>query len=417
MVFVAGFTIAQNTVNLTQVGDNHKADVTQSGNVGNSAVILQNGGNGNRLGSPKTGDPGLNAWGETDDITKAKGLVQEGDRNKADITQTGDMNVIQQFRGLRSVFNSVYQKGNDNDIKLAQIGSNNVIGQYGTEYFGIDQRGNGNHADILQQGNANKLVNFFQLNDGNQADIDQVGNQNIINSATQQKLANVSPTKNILKVLQNGNSNSAALNELGDNINGDINQQGNGNDAQIQLTHSFAYGDVDQIGNSNKATITINQSYIGNSNRGVVYQSGNSNVATEAIGQRNSALSSHDNIMEVSQSGDLNNANILAEGNFHKAYLEQSGNSNKAKVEQAGGNSNVAKLKQSEGANADILQSGSENVLMGIDTDVWATSFNGSKLDLDQIGSGNILHLQQTNGASATVYQNGISNTSVVIQN
>ncbi len=414
-MFAVAFVMAQNTATMTQVGDNHKADVTQKGGTLNSATILQNGGNGNRLGAPVIGDVGVDVG---TNVSLAKGLVQEGNSNTAIITQTGNSNIIQQFRPVMNIFNSVYQKGNSNELKMEQIGNNNVIGQAPYEYNGLDQtQGNGNKAEILQQGNSNKLTYFYQLNDGNTADIKQIGNSNTIESATQKKQDNVSPTANELKILQNGSSNIAALNEQGDHITGDIFQDGDGNTARMQLTHSNAYGDIDQIGNSNKANVFVNMSYIGDNNSGTVYQSGNSNTADANIGQRVPSLSSSGNTMNISQIGDLNKASILAEGNNHTSFVEQAGNSNKSVVEQAGGNGNIARLKQSAGAEANILQSGSNNTLKGLDAQTWASSLLGSELDLDQIGTGNTLSLQQTNGASATVMQNGLTNTAVVIQN
>lgn len=416
-MFVVCFVMAQNTTSFNQVGNDHKADVTQKGGTLNSATIIQNGGNGNRLGAPVIGDVGVDAGAN---VSLAKGLVQEGNSNIANITQTGNLNIIQQFRptGPVPILNSVYQKGNSNKLDMQQIGDKNVIGQATFEYNGLDQtQGNGNDAKILQQGNLNKLNVFYQLNDGNGADIKQIGNSNTIESATQKKQDNVSPTGNSLIILQDGSSNIAALNEQGDHIIGDIYQSGASNTARMQLTHSNAFGDIDQIGNSNKADVFVNMSYIGDNNRGVVYQQGNLNTASANIGQRVSTLSSSDNIMEISQIGNSNKASILAEGNNHKAYVEQAGNSNKLVVEQAGGNGNIARLKQSDGADANILQSGSTNTLKGLDAEDWASSLLGSKLDLDQIGSGNTLNLQQTNGASATVMQNGTSNIATVSQN
>ena len=420
-MFVVCFVMAQNTTTFTQVGNDHKADVTQKGGTGNMATIIQNGGDGNRLGAPVATDPGVNVdapqYGVLN-LSLAKGLVQEGNTNTAAITQTGNLNIIQQFRMYQAVYNSVWQKGNSNNLEMKQVGDNNVIGQAPHEYKGLNQtQGNGNDAKILQQGNLNKLSVFYQTSDGNVADIKQIGTSNTIESATQEKLANVSPTNNSLIILQDGTSNIAALNELGDHITGDINQEGASNTARMQLTHSNAYGDIDQIGNSNKADVFVNMSYIGDNNRGVVYQEGDLNTASANIGQRVSTLSSASNTMEISQIGNSNKASILAEGNNHKAYIEQSGNSNKLVVEQAGGNGNIAHLKQSAGADANILQSGSTNTLKGLDAEDWASSLGGSKLDLDQIGTGNTLNLQQTNGGIATVMQNGASNIATVSQN
>lgn len=416
-ILIVGFAIAQNTETSTQVGNNHKADVTQKGGTLNSATIIQNGGNGNRLGAPVAGDVGVDVGAN---VSLAKGLVQEGSSNDAKITQTGNLNIIQQFRpnGPVPILNSVYQKGSSNKLDMQQIGDKNVIGQATFEYNGLDQtQGNGNDAKILQQGNLNKLSVFYQTSDGNTADIKQIGNSNIIESATQKRQANVSPTDNSLIILQEGSSNIAALNEQGDHITGDIYQNGASNTARMQLTHSNAFGDIDQIGNSNKADVFVNMSYIGDNNRGVVYQKGDLNTASANIGQRVNTLSSSGNTMEISQIGNSNKASILAEGNNHIAYAEQAGNSNKLVVEQAGGNGNIAHLKQSDGADANILQSGSTNTLKGLDADVWATSLLGSKLDLDQIGTGNTLNLQQTNAGSATVMQNGATNVATVSQN
>jgi len=44
-------------------------------------------------------------------------------------SETGNSNIIQQFRELRSVFNSVYQKGDRNEMGIKQLGNLNVVGQ------------------------------------------------------------------------------------------------------------------------------------------------------------------------------------------------------------------------------------------------------------------------------------------------
>ena len=88
MIFAVSMAIGQdNTSSISQTGSDHEADITQAGDL-NSASVIQNGGNENRLGAPVDGDVGVNVGSEIDDLSKAKGLVQEGYRNSATIIQT-----------------------------------------------------------------------------------------------------------------------------------------------------------------------------------------------------------------------------------------------------------------------------------------------------------------------------------------
>lgn len=358
MVFAISMAMAQsNFSTVTQTGNNHKADVTQFGSL-NKAKITQENGNGNRLGAPLLTDPGVNVGGEVDDLSKAKGLVQEGNENVANITQQGSNNAIQQFREIKDVFNSVYQKGDGNNIVIKQVGNSNVLGQDIYEYNSIGQYGEDNVANILQNGGENKLYKFHQSGDGNNADIDQIGYRNKIKAASQSPIGGVASSR--LKIMQDGNDNEiTGAGEEGSNIKGDIFQDGNSNRAFMNLSRTDTYGDIDQIGNDNKATLTINKSFIGDGNWGKIYQDGNSNEANIMVGQNDPLTTSADNTMQIEQDGSFNNAEIFVEGSLNVAKIFQTaGNSNVASVSSIG-NSNVGLIYQTGSSNvASVTQSG-----------------------------------------------------------
>ncbi len=352
---------ASNTATINQSGNTHEADVTQSGS-DNSATVIQGSGNGNELGSPDAGDPGIGAYGESDDLSKAKGLVQSGDNNVAYISQLGNNNAIQQFRQLRGVLNSVQQIGNANDISVLQAGGNNVVGQASSEYNSLEQVGNGNDATIGQSGNNNKLAVFYQLNDDNYANINQVGDNNYIASATQKPLGG-SPANNSLTILQDGNNNRIDnAGEEGIDILGSITQDGDQNRASMQLSRTAAFGDIDQIGDDNRATITINKSYIGNSNSGDIDQLGNGNVATQVISQVDPGITSSNNTMTTFQSGDGNDADILVLGSDNQATINQTGiGGHIADITQSG-DLNIASISSDgSGHVGSIVQTGNQN--------------------------------------------------------
>ncbi len=375
IVAFTGLILAQsNTALTTQTGNAHQVDVTQTGS-SNSSTVLQNGGDANRIGTPVTGDVGVDAG----NFSLAKGLVQEGNLNVADITQTGNSNVIQQYRALRSVYNSLYQHGNSNDITIQQIGDNNVVGQAVFEYNSLEQVGNFNSAGIYQNsGSGNKLAIFYQHDNHNTANISQQGNANTINSATQARLGSVVDTYNQLTILQQGNHNTVDnAGELGDAIVGSVSQTGGDyNWATMQLSHSAASGDVNQTGNHNRATLTINMSYIGNGNTGVIHQTGDLNVATSVVGQTDPTVVSSNNNMETYQLGNTNYANTFLLGSSNNGVIDVTGDLNgtnlsPVRISETGlnndgeitivGNSNAAGIFQNGDLNSGTISQASNS--------------------------------------------------------
>lgn len=354
MVLAVSMVMAQgNSSTIKQVGNDDKADVTQVG-FQNTAKVLQTGGNGNLLGAVKAGDPGIELGS---DLSQAKGLVQVGSNNIASAIQKGNANKIQQFREIRNVFNSYFQKGDNNNFAIEQVGDNNVVGQALYEYDALEQVGNWNSADLYQKGNENKISIFYQHGLGNEAIIHQVGDDNKINSASQKPVSPADNANNSLVILQQGNNNLIDnAGEDGTNIEGDILQKGDRNYASMQLSRTYAFGDIDQIGNDNRATLTINESYIGNNNSGVIYQRGDFNTAKAVVGQSNPLTIASDITMDISQIGYDNDANILSEGWWNNATISQKGDNNIGSINQLG-DLNVGAIMQTGNSNfASVVQ-------------------------------------------------------------
>ena len=125
-----------------------------------------------------------------------------------------------------------------------------------------------------------------------------------------------------------------------------------------------------------------------------------------------------DNVGSVNQVGNYNAAAIYQYGHRNEGRITQGYDANKANLFQVGSD-NFARLDQTSGAEANIRQEGNNNILKGIGGigDEWtAYSYEGSKLNLDQLGNFNVLNLYQRNGAVANVLLDGNSNVTTVSQ-
>jgi len=327
-------------------------------------------------------------------------------QNTATVTDNGD--------GNRSYVN---QLGATNNAIIDQIGDlNNAdfiepwdhfkssidgIGILAKDARGVTQVGDDNTGIIIQH---NAFVGIGQA--GPIAGLKQTGNKN---TASITQTASSAWMQDYAWAKQSGDGNNSTQNQISTNSYSFILQQGVtqvdpnvavGNTATTQQISTSSNANIWQIGERNNAyqLQTV----------GTGWSSGNLAEATQ---------NGNDNISNQYQYGSSNTAKTQQLTNWNVANITQNGNANRAEVLQETGDVNIVNLTQDGGAQADIVQDGDHNTLMGIDTDIMATSLNGSTLDLDQIGSGNTLHLQQTNGASATVMQDGMTNTSVVIQN
>lgn len=317
--------------------------------------------------------------------------------NNATVTETGANNTayIDQLGGTLA---------NPNNATITQVGDKNIADvsdMYASSLFGLLTGTNG----IIQQGvgNTGLITQTNLFSSGVSAGpIAGIGQYNDHNSATINQSGNTAWMQGYVWVKQTGQNNTSLQN---------------------QEKVSYAYSHVYQTGNYNSAE--TQQPMDGYNQRTNILQSGDCNTALQYQG---SAGYTHDNLAEVTQSGDQNQswqyqygssntAKTIQSSDWNFSNLIQNGNLNDAMIEQKTGDINTINLTQSDGAQADILQDGNNNIVQGLLADPMATSLNGSTLNVDQVGSFNVLHLQQTNGASATVSQDGITNTAVVIQN
>lgn len=115
-----------------------------------------------------------------------------------------------------------------------------------------------------------------------------------------------------------------------------------------------------------------------------------------------------------------------------EAVLQQAGTLNVASIAQftsiaslkQAGTSNVARIEQAAGSTAHILQTGTGNLLAGIETAtglgallLHASQIESSTLLLSQIGTANMAFVQQASGSYASITQNGTGNSVTLIQN
>lgn len=305
----------------------------------------------------------------------------------------------------------------------------------------VNQLGSSNAATITQIGDLNRAAvadhyasSLYSVLVGTKG-ISQVGNGNVGIISQTNLYAGTVMAGPEAGMMQDGNSNNATITQAyNSHYMQDyawVKQTGDGNISLQNQTSSYAYSHVYQQG-VDQASVNIlvgntaETKQIGGYNqRANIWQVGARNTAYQSQGLSTGYTSSNleeatqkgnDNTSHQYQNGSTNTTRIIQSTSFNTANITQGGNRNGATVLQVGGNTNVVNLTQNGGAQANIMQDGSNNTSMGLGIDQIATSFDGSILDLDQIGSGNTLHLRQDNGASATVYQNGISNVSTVIQ-
>lgn len=374
IVLAASFAMAQNTSDTKQIGDGNQISVEQTG-TGNLV---------GRVATGPTGGAAVTYSSQTGDNNQAT-VTQEGTSNTAFFEQgvsyktstlpyggalTGDGNIITiDQSGIKNLAWG-YSLGNENHVIVTQAGDGTVdaINQAGHWLWG-----NGNHATQSQTGGIGNYAYSAANSSGNTSNITQIGGTNQ-GTTSQGWIGYAGMDGNTATIYQKGESNIVSLPSI----------------FVLSGYTSDLYGKgIQQYGAGNEGTV----------NQGTELQAANSNNAA------------------IWQFGDDNTGTINQYSSFNTAYLIQLGASNDASITQEDGTGNVVNLKQTDDAEATILQHGTGNVVKGIGLDEMATSFDGSFLDVEQWGTTNTLNLQQADGASATVYQNGTSNVATVIQN
>jgi len=314
----------------------------------------------------------------------------------------------------------VNQLGLNNQAIIDQLGSMNiadVVDNHASTLYplltntkGIIQVGDENEGSIIQHNQfsaatAGPIAGMKQTGDHNTATITQMGN-----SVWDKEYAWAKQEGDWNKSIQN-QVNTTGYSHVWQQGSKQIAQGGQGNHVQPVSVGNSA--ETQQIGGMNQ-----------NAN---IWQKGDLNYAK--IYQGNPTLGyTENNLAEATQLGDKNSSRQIQLGSNNIAKTQQLTDENTANYYQNGnanvvislqdmGEGNIANLTQSGGAMGDVLQLGVRNTLKGLDSDIMATSLDGSKLDLDQIGSFNTLSLQQAHGGVAEVTQVGACNNSVVIQN
>lgn len=392
-----------NTVYLTQDGTGNTASVDQSvGPGGNDFTSLGNpalqDGDNNVIqysNSTFSGDtPSNNDLTELDQIGDMNWFVatdwgsdngtigtilEQGNRNQVLVARENDDG---------SHVGSVQIVGNSNVIAIRQgqawlgSGSNNEVTS-----ASITGNGNGNTAlvspywgvypqyagiSILQRGNGNTISNASIVGDSNSSHttfyrvqrLEQIGDNNTGSAST------LGSNGNRIWAFQTGDGNDFTLSQgvgIASTQNFiDLIQTGNDNDAAVDQMGSFNVADVDQIGNGNHIDIsqyddnnTVTANFDGNDN-GVGTFTG---VAATTAGALTPGMIVQDaatlggnlitydvfgnsNLFAFKQDGDGNtiDGNVgtaVADASFNQAAVVQIGNNNTASFSQVGNSNNI----------------------------------------------------------------------------
>ncbi|MFD1293816.1 hypothetical protein ACFQ5N_08220 [Lutibacter holmesii] len=259
-------------------------------------------------------------------------INQTGDRNDANVFQTGQVNysAVNQdgYSGLIEGFDNdanVYQEGDRNYSDVGQHGEFNQgdVIQIGNDNYSMQNVGTGwaeyNSAYVRQEGDGN-ASSQTQWYDGNDAKIEQLTDNNEATQIQTSTNTHMAGTGNSASIWQYGGDDNVAFQE----------QTG---------TKNSAFSEQNGMGNTSKST----QSGIGNSGDGIY-----SNFArTLQIGDNNLACVDQDGGMLgangswIYQLGNDNKAGVSQEtsasGWGNLSYISQYGNSNTASVTQING--------------------------------------------------------------------------------
>ena len=350
----------------SQSGVQNDADIMQTGS--NAVTVTQN-------GDKSTADVDQNGSGNTGSITQTDNssivpntthtavLDQDGTDNQATITQT-------------NLNSAIVNNGDDADVE--QDGSNHIatVSQSGArdQYAEINQVNSGgsalgNEAIITQSGSRasqsyvdqvgedNFAYNYQRAGNFNSSDIDQDGSGNIANVLQDRDAPgdDVSPVLAHSWVDQDGFGNDANVNQsLQVNAEAHVTQDGTGNMADIdqwntiqidpshyasvtQTNGDLNFGRVEQGGDTNArnwASITqmngdsntafVDQQGLGGDHMATVTQDGNSNRVEGLGGLGTAALQDgFDHTLTISQTGDLNVAQVGQQGSGNTATITQ----------------------------------------------------------------------------------------------
>lgn len=205
---------------------------------------------------------------------------QTGNNNQADIVQNGYDNVA-----------DVNQSGNWNDVLIDQLSS--------------EFPPRGMNASVVQSGNHNSGEVYMKEHNIHSSTLRQSGDWNVA------KIVHERNT-NVSEVYQTGNYNMV--------------------DSRVHAVGSSIF--VRQSGNDNYAEQDLGRNDVaGGNNVFEIYQSGNNNQAVQYLDVL-SHMGDADNFSEIRQAGNDNYGMTLQSGNGHTANINQPGNGNITTIHQ-----------------------------------------------------------------------------------
>jgi hypothetical protein len=448
MVFAVSMVMGQNTVDLTQTGANQVADIDQAG-INDAKVTQFTDNDGPQKSTVKQN-------GLRNDVVVEQNQTGGGDNglNTAFIQQIGNDNYGKQYENAPGYNGgqhvTAYQTGNLNDVRQSIFSGYTerlYTWQEGKENDAIQEATGGGHnyGNIYQWGNENwAKQEIFGTNQGSgSADI-LIEQDGKLNKARQLFTQGGFSQRNNGEIRQTGQKNDAYQEASGIWLDLQLQQTGNDNKS---VQKSWGEGDIswlNQNGNDNTAKIIQD----GDDNSTKLNQSGGGKVDVLQEGDNN-IIAGIDELCEIMEWGNV--FNLIADqlGDNNELYINSNGTvtvmqdnrtadpmmGNKIKYYQSGtgvtklsqvGDENVVGLLHGGNGNVDINQAGDGNKVASFE-DVFAAdpemsdpccgTFNGVKLDVDQLGDENLLHLVST-GASdvVSVMQSGDLNTASVTQ-
>lgn len=265
----------------------------------------------------------------------------------------------------------VIQTGDENEATVTQReGGNNSAGNRTYVDWSLNQNGDNNMLDILQDGARNEI--------GTSNNLGGIGTSYGFNGVPVAQRPASAWTRNI------------GIDQVGDRNVLDITQTGDRN----AVGAVYQEGSTTATATTNKLTI-VQVGIAGTSHQGIgdVWQENTGGAANEAsISQTGGGHHLGSKVYLVTQKGFANDLNIVQTGNSHVVTsTNQHGEGNIADIDQTGGTGNwVGSLDQDGSANyASILQNGSGNVVVSVSQDNTASSSFGNEAILTFNGSYN----------------------------
>lgn len=296
------------TSTILQTGRFHTTGVRQEGD-GNFSSVVQTGFNG-EVGDPA--NPDGSPLG-TDDASI--GVFQLGEDNRSEITQSGD-----------NQFSDVRQFADDNFSRISQgvqNGGSAVINQFSDD----------NHSEVDQTGSSSVIV----TQTGAPNPFGDRGWDGLANSAD----AGVQYDNNVSLITQSGDGAEIQVGQNGQINRSNVIQSASdslANDASVIVgqTGVFNTSFVDQSGDGSQTNITQGGGHARNLSS-VVQSATDSTIDVIQTGENLAApANSPTNESFATQSGTLQGATIIQDGDEHLSNLTQSGEGNNALVTQLG---------------------------------------------------------------------------------